>query len=724
MLQLSNAIEQENETSLVGLVREESTGKNQTDTATQYAGVKVNAKGDLDSFISGTLTNIVLVFILVVIFRQGMQRYPMMYLHGFRSGRVTAAVEDTFLGWARASAKMGFEEHVKYCGLDQAMLLQYAVMATKIALYVGLPLFCIMSPVYLIYGDGEAKERGDRLSYISMGNIKEGSTILYPINGLITLYVTWTVRREVFNAMEFFCRARIKWLRNIPSPQSTTVMVEGIPGQYQSKETLERYFAKFFNDIQDVRIVKIIPGLEDAVGTLEDAEKNLAKAEAEWAQEGNDPKKRPVTRLYRKDAIEYYTGVIQEYTDTANKLRAEAQSASSKVGGVNGTVGFVTFQNLFDANTAISQTYSANKNYWIMSQAPAPADLVWADLKVGEERATIKSFVGYSLATSLYMCFTPVCIGITNLASSVPMGPLQASWDAYAPTFGLLIFLNFTPTVLVLIFNYMFHFKSKLVAQAEVQHWYFWFLFFFVIMVTAIGQGFKDFASAVSEHPLDLPLILADKMPVATHYYLHYIAVQWMSHGMELTRYIYVFKYWTFSKLYEEETARSMSEPEDQDYYGIGSRSARFSAVFSICVIFGTLSPLLNILTAANFAMCRIMFGYLLVWAEGKKGDSGGVFFVNQLKHTLFGLVAYNLLMVGVFLRREAADNKFAAVCGVLALIYTCRSIRQLMNDFQWKTLPAEEAIDQEHHSQSTEKYIQPELVANTTSMESEKVAK
>lgn len=344
-------------------------------------------------------------------------------------------------------------------------------------------------------------------------------------------------------------------------------------------------------------------------------------------------------------------------------------------------------------------------------------------MKVGEERAMVKSFVGYSLTISLYAFFTPVCIGVTNLASSAPLGPLQASWDAYAPTFGLLIFLNFTPTVLVLIFNYMFHFKSKLAAQAEVQHWYFWFLFVFVIMVTAIGQGFKDFAKAVAKHPLDLPLILADKMPVATHYYLHYMAVQWMSHGMELTRYIYVFKYWTFSKLYEEETARSMSEPEDQDYYGIGSRSARFTAVFLICLIFGTICPLLNVLTVMNFIMCRIVYGYLMVWAEGKKGDSGGVFFVNQLKHTLLGLVAYNLLMLGVYLRKEAAHNKFAAVCAMLSLIYSCRAIGQLRNDFHWQTLPAEEAIDQDHR-ESTEKYIQPELIANTRSMDSVKSAK
>ena len=121
---------------------------------------------------------------------------------------------------------------------------------------------------------------------------------------------------------------------------------------------------------------------------------------------------------------------------------------------------------------------------------------------------------------------------------------------------------------------------------------------------------------------------------------------------MSLTRYIQVGKFLGFKRLFEEDVARAMSEPEDQDYYGMGSRSARFTSTLLIALIFGTLSPFMSLLAWVHFFICRVIYSYLLVWAETTKADSGGVFFVNQLKHTLVGLIFYTLLMSGVYVRR------------------------------------------------------------------------
>ena len=198
----------------------------------------------------------------------------------------------------------------------------------------------------------------------------------------------------------------------------------------------------------------------------------------------------------------------------------------------------------------------------------------------------------------------------------------------------------------------MFHFKCEINVQIETQNWYFRFLFFFVVLITAIVQNFEEFVEQVSESPFSLPLILADTMPSATHYYLDYLALQWVTHGMSLTRYIQVGKFLGFKRLFEEDVARAMSEPEDQDYYGMGSRSARFTSTLLIALIFGTLSPFMSLLAWVHFFICRVIYSYLLVWAETKKADSGGVFFVNQLKHTLVGLIFYTLLMSGVYVRR------------------------------------------------------------------------
>ncbi|CAK9050517.1 unnamed protein product [Durusdinium trenchii] len=83
------------------------------------------------------------------------------------------------------------------------------------------------------------------------------------------------------------------------------------------------------------------------------------------------------------------------------------------------------------------------------------------------------------------------------------------------------------------------------------------------------------------------------RMPTSTHYYLNFLVLQWVTHAMNLTRYMQaaplawsqgvfvrllcgwweVTKFVGFSKIWSEDDARALAEPEDQDYYGMGSRT-------------------------------------------------------------------------------------------------------------------------------------------------------
>merc|ERR1719191_1542724 len=102
---------------------------------------------------------------------------------------------------------------------------------------------------------------------------------------------------------------------------------------------------------------------------------------------------------------------------------------------------------------------------------------------------------------------------------------------------------------------------------------------------------------------------------------------------MNLTRYVQIIKYRIFSTMYETEDALKMAEPEDQDYYGMGSRSARFTINMLIAIIFGTLCPWMSLLTGINFFLCRVYYGYLMGFAENKKADLGGAFWVQKLRN-------------------------------------------------------------------------------------------
>merc|ERR1719379_368053 len=112
-------------------------------------------------------------------------------------------------------------------------------------------------------------------------------------------------------------------------------------------------------------------------------------------------------------------------------------------------------------------------------------------------------------------------------------------------------------------------------------------------------------------------------------------------------------KFKMFSILFGPAVAVKKSEPEDQDFYGLGGRSARFAFMLSLTLAFCSLSPLINILGFINFWMCRKCYGYLCVFCETRKPDLGGVFYVEQLTHVMEGLFIYIILMTGVLLERD-----------------------------------------------------------------------
>merc|ERR1719210_3261778 len=123
--------------------------------------------------------------------------------------------------------------------------------------------------------------------------------------------------------------------------------------------------------------------------------------------------------------------------------------------------------------------------------------------------------------------------------------------------------------------------------------------------------------------------------------------------ALELTRYIVLMKFVAVRATHGEDLAIKMSEPEDQDYHGIGGRHARMDIHLIIAIVFCTLDPVVLLIAFIVFGVKRIIYGYLIIFAETKKPDLGGVFWVNSLKHVQYGLVLYVLLMVGFLEERE-----------------------------------------------------------------------
>jgi len=398
--------------------------------------------------------------------------------------------------------------------------------------------------------------------------------------------------------------------------------------------------------------------------------------------------------------------------------------------------GFVTFVHRRDAEIALKLTYREDEDEFACEIPPDPADVIYKDFMVDETAEAASESFGLMLVGLLFMGYMPIIVGISSVASLETLREhvqlfahiidnypsLAAMWDGLVGALALTLMVGFIPTFLVIIFSTCYALRAEAWLQHKVQIYYYYFNVIFVLLVTAVGSSLLEKVEELIKSPTSVFKLLAMTMPTASHFYLNLFPTTWGTHALVLTRYIQLSKWSLWNKIFDNvETVRDKTEPEDQDYYGMGSRSARFAIMLVIAITFCTLSPLILVLGIVNSGICRVFYGYLFNYAEVVKADLGGVFFVSQLRHILQGMFIYIVLMSGVLFYR-GTDEKgngpgiYPGVIAGLSMLWMIPTYTKFDKKFHWVDLPFSEITKDNakgNHKRAPRRcsYQQPELM-------------
>mmetsp|Transcript_69559 Transcript_69559/g.126874 ORF Transcript_69559/g.126874 Transcript_69559/m.126874 type:complete len:810 (-) Transcript_69559:38-2467(-) len=682
----------------------------------EATGVAKNQAGDLEALIGGLISNLGAVVMMIAIMLYGRRWERRIYENNVVEGWGPQLPTDGFFGWMRASMSVSVLEAVPISGLDSALFLEFQKMCMNITASFGLPLLLIIGPINFIFGGGAAGD--DTLSYFCINNVQNESPLFW-MHALVVWGVVGVVHLHIFRAQKKFMTMRFKWLRELPEPRATSILVEGVPDEYCSDAKLLEFFEDMFgaSRVKSAYLAKRAPELRAAFDRKAAAQVNLSKATYSWDQVNRDPNNRPCDHITGEDLIDYYTQEIAESTVDILQEREKAKKELSTPGGVNACNGFVTFFTTADAELAVNLHYSSDALEWVVSTPPPPQSLKWEDLQLEPEEAAEWNLLGYLLTAGLYCIYLPLVLWITNIAMSIHFGipAVEAMWMSLAPTVGLQFMVCFLPTFLVLIFKATFTLKDDAWAQQVLQNWYFIFQLVFIVLVTAIGPSLFEFMFTLVYEPFAMMTILADTMPFSTHFYINYAILSWTCIGLELTRYMSCTKFFFLRKIFEDDEARAMSEPEDQDYYGMGARYARSTMFMTIAIIYSTISPPVAFFVFITFLWGRTAYGYLVLFGETKKADLGGHFFVQANNHLFIGNIIYVLTMTGILYVRARTGGP--ATISFLALPYVIFSMFRFETEFQWENLPYEEhkADEQMERLPHSGEYVQPEWRENFT---------
>lgn len=688
---------------------------------------------------------------------------------------------EAFFSWLLASYRAPHES-LRTCGVgvDCILLLEYSSFACRLLTWLAVPLVLVLMPLHAVWGGaGEA----DLLGMIGINNVQNGSWI-YWIHALAVCYVVAVGERLLFQEMRNFQHVRFRWLLDLEPPRSTTVLVEGLPEPHCSDTALKEYFQMLFpGAVEQACVVRhtghlkvLVESLKNRKLALEKArfmkakvdvsivdEKREAKAlEAGGVSPQADGSRPPMTKKHAKlDASRAnletdVKNLDQEVQELQTEARAERKRIledgelpmvqqtnlfgevenvlSEKARSVNTSSGFVTFLSEREAMLALNMRCNADVENFMMSIPPEPSNVIYEDLGVPLFRQKLWGLVGYALIFGVFWSYLPFIVLISSftrlqaLRSSFPMVDNMIKAFPFAKmllegllsTLALVVFMSFLPTIFMWVFRVCFCLRSHAGEQLKLQVWYFWFMMVFVVFITALGGSMIVTMAVVVDHPMKFFVLLADSLPTSTHFYLNFLVLQVGAQFVNLCRLPQLFTYWGLRAVLSEDRAVELCEPEDQDYHGMGGRSARFTVNLAIAVVFGILNPMILLVGLVGFVGCRLVFGYLILFAETPKHDLGGAFFVQQLWHMQAALVMFNCLMIGVFYRR--AENSGVVVAASLSLAYLLYCVHRF-NAFSWEQLPFEEWCSPEAVQGAEEemaryrkrgdkapRYVQPEL--------------
>jgi len=713
----------------------------------QLMGVATNGKDDLRMLRSALMISTGGVMALVLIFILQRKISPLVYSKPCMKPQTEAA--DTpeqqpdrpsgdvthdegymnlsvgYLDWIGKVWRTTPEEEVLHAGLDGFAFLEFRRLNFRILLCIGPILSSVLLPIHYVANSDLGKS--DILGRLDIGNELKPSWMLWVHASMVWVVIaisSW----HIVHAQYEFTERRYQWLKEIPVPRATTLMVRNIPHAYRTDATLKTFFANLFgkDKVDRAYIVRHTGRLPAQVQALTDAKLELAHAKKRWEAE---------------DRPQWLSGEVDQLQKRADQLTLDTVQAQSRLQEavergdptVCSSSGFVTFDSQLSQRLAFREQCTREVAEFKMSIPPDPDDVRYTN--VAQEDGVNSESWNWLYRFFMLVVFTLWIPFVMVLSSWTTFGALQEMFPALKDfikdhkwmdqllsgvfaTIVLKIFLAFLPSVMYFFITSFASVKSGSAVQIKVQIWYSAFLLIFVLLVTSLGRGLTITLVAIAQQPGTIFSLLAGYLPSASHFYFQYVILGWIALFTELLRSANFWKYHIFRIIFSmsPEEAKENSEPEDPACYGLGARMAASLLTSAITFMFCSCSPLIIVFSLIYFGLGQFTYGYLVVFAESKKADTGGFLWLQSLSQLFWVLAIYVLLMTGVLQMLSQHDYWIGPPLTALSSLFILFWARRKVNNLAFDALPLDEVVRTGRERKtsmkaSAQQYVQAECI-------------
>ncbi|ONK67325.1 uncharacterized protein A4U43_C06F18980 [Asparagus officinalis] len=414
------------------------------------------------------------------------------------------------------------------------------------------------------------------------------------------------------------------------------------------------------------RIDKLAMGNIQADKIWEEVEgykKKLARAEVVFAESKTASKPegtRPTNRTgflgligEKVDTINYCNEKIDELilkleTEQKKTLREKQQNAA-----------LIFFSKREAAVSAAQTLHSQLVDTWVVTEAPEPRQVLWANLSKKFYERQIRQFLVYGivfLTVVFYMipiAFISAITTLDNLRKAAPFlkvivdrPAIKAILQAYLPQLALILFLALLPKFLMMLSK-----AEGLPSESQVQRAasgkYFYFIIFNVFLgVTITGTLFTSLKSII-KHPKGIVDMLAKGLPINATFFLTYVALKFfVGYGLELSRLVPLIIF-HIKKKYLCKTEAEVKEAWAPGDLGFATRVPNDMLIVTIVLCYSVIAPLIIPFGAIYFGL-----GWLIARNQALKVyvpsyESYGRMWPHMHARIMVALIIYQITMFG-----------------------------------------------------------------------------
>ena len=266
-----------------------------------------------------------------------------------------------------------------------------------------------------------------------------------------------------------------------------------------------------------------------------------AEGEGSLASRYLSPKKRPTHRLKpligkKVDTIDWCRSELTKLIPEVDRMQADQKALSCKK--LNSV--FVEFDTCSEAQAA----YQSLTHHQVLQMHPRftgmdPSEVIWSNLRIKWWERVLRGGLTTAFVVTLIIFWSvPVAFvgAISNFTSLTKLVP-ALSFIKAMPHFLFGIVTGLLPVILLAVLMALLPIILRLMAkwggdptlsaiELTVQNSYFAFQVVQVFLVATLGSAATAVVQSVSKNPANAPKLLANKIPLASNFYLCYFILQ------------------------------------------------------------------------------------------------------------------------------------------------------------------------------------------------------